>query len=82
MLESLIYIMFVLPLQSGLIALVTYGICYVVMFILFIPSYISQLTTIKDMGFLIHNVSLSWAVTAFSLCIICCMMYNFITFLN
>lgn len=82
MLESLIYIMFVLPLQSGLIALITYGICYVVMFILFIPSYISQLTTVKDMGFLIHNVSLSWAVITFSLCIICCIVYNFITFLS
>lgn len=82
MLENLLYIMFVLPLQSGLIALVTYGICYIVMFILFIPSYISQVTTVKDMGFLIHNVSLSWAVTIFSLCIISCMIYNFITFLN
>lgn len=82
MLENLIYIMFVLPLQSGLIALVTYGICYVVMFILFIPSYISQLTTIKDMGFLIHNVSLSWAITIFSLCIICCIVYSFTTFLS
>ena len=82
MLENLLYIMFVLPLQSGLLALVTYGICYVVMFILFIPSYISQVTTFKDMGFLIHNVSLSWAITTFALCIICCIGYNFITFLN
>lgn len=82
MLENLINIMFVLPLQSGLIALATYGICYVLMFILFIPSYISQLTTIKDMGFLIHNVSLSWAITIFSLCIICCIVYSFTTFLS
>lgn len=82
MLENLLNIMFVLPLQSGLIALVTYGICYVVMFILFVPSCISQLTTFKDMGFLIHNVSLSWAVTAFSLCIVGCIAYDFITFLN
>lgn len=82
MLENLIYIMFVLPLQSGLIALVTYGICYVVMFVLFIPSCISQLTTVKDMGFLIHNVALSWAVTVFSLCIIGCIVYSFTTFLS
>lgn len=82
MLENLLYIMFVLPLQSGLIALITYGICYAVMFILFIPSYISQVTTFKDMGFLIHNVSISWAVTIFALCIIGCIAYDFITFLN
>lgn len=82
MLENLLYIMFVLPLQSGLIALVAYGICYALMFILFIPSYISQVTTFKDMGFLIHNVSLSWAVTIFSLCIICCIVYSFTTFLS
>lgn len=82
MLENLLYIMFVLPLQSGLIALLTYGICYIVMFILFIPSYISQLTTTKDMSFLIHNVSLSWAVTIFSLCIVGSIVYSFITFLN
>lgn len=80
MLENLINIMFVLPLQSGLIALVTYGICYVVMFILFIPSYVSQITTFKDMSYVIHNVSLSWAVTIFALCIIGCMIYNLITF--
>lgn len=82
MLENLLYIMFVLPLQSGLIALIAYGICYILMFILFIPSYISQVTTIKDMGFLIHNVSLSWAVTAFTLCIIGCIVYSFTTFLS
>ena len=82
MLENLINIMFILPLQFGLIALVTYGICYVVMFVLFIPSYISQLTTVKDMGFLIHNVSLSWGITVFSLCIIGCIVYGFTTFLS
>lgn len=82
MLESLLYIMFVLPLQSGLVALLAYGICYILMFILFIPSYISQVTTVKDMGFLIHNVSLSWAVTIFALCIIGCIVYSFTTFLN
>lgn len=82
MLENLLYIMFVLPLQSGLIALIAYGICYAVMFILFVPSYISQVTTFKDVGFLIHNVSLSWAVTTFALCIVGSMIYNLITFLN
>lgn len=82
MIENLLYIMFVLPLQSGLIALIAYGICYAVMFILFIPSYVAQVTTFKDMGFLIHNVSLSWAITTFALCIICCMVYSFVTFLN
>lgn len=82
MLESLFYVMFVLPLQSALIALLVYGICYAVMFILFVPSFISRTTTVRDVSFLVHNVSLSWAVTIFSLYIISCIVYNFITFLS